>query len=122
MDEKMTLENMTIKEIDPVAELNRLTLELRKAETYIKELEEKIVQNENSLDGELTYQGWVNKCQLAELRVRELKKGIGKVLRWRNLDGDGISDPLREELYELNGLRARVRRETIRRILWKERQ
>jgi len=32
-------------------------------------------------------------------KVLELNEAIGKVLKWRNLDGDGISDPLRKELY-----------------------
>jgi hypothetical protein len=38
----------------------------------------------------------------ALLSEREkLEEGIKKVLKWRNLDGDGISDPLRKELYGL---------------------
>ena len=36
-----------------------------------------------------------------EGRIEELERGIDKVLKWRNLDGDGISDPLRKELYKL---------------------
>jgi len=36
-------------------------------------------------------------------RIKELEGGIEEVLKWRNLDGDGISDPLREELYKLIG-------------------
>ena len=36
--ERMTLDDMTIKEIDPVAELNRLALELQKANLKTKEL------------------------------------------------------------------------------------
>jgi len=30
-----------------------------------------------------------------------LRFAINEVLEWRNLDGDGISDPLRKELYKL---------------------
>ncbi len=36
-----------------------------------------------------------------EGRIEELEKKIEEVLKWRNLDGDGISDPLRQELYKL---------------------
>ncbi len=34
-------------------------------------------------------------------RVKELEEEIEKVLKWRNFDGDGITDPLRKELKEL---------------------
>jgi hypothetical protein len=37
----------------------------------------------------------------ARVKILELREGIEKVLKWRNLDGDGISDPLRKELYKL---------------------
>jgi hypothetical protein len=40
----------------------------------------------------------------ARIEIVQLWGGIKKVLKWRNLDGDGISDPLRQELYELIGL------------------
>jgi DNA repair exonuclease SbcCD ATPase subunit len=51
----------------------------------------------------------LNKC---EARVKELKEWIEKVLKWRNLDGDGISDPLRKELYKL------IEKENERRERW----
>ena len=34
-------------------------------------------------------------------QIKKLVDGIEKVLKWRGLDGDGISDPLRKELYKL---------------------
>ncbi len=37
----------------------------------------------------------------ARVKILELREGIEKALKWRNLDGDGISDPLRKELYKL---------------------
>ena len=37
----------------------------------------------------------------ARVKILELREGIEKVLEWRNFDGDGISDPLRKELYKL---------------------
>ena len=33
--------------------------------------------------------------------IKELETAIEKVLLWRNFDGDGISDPLREALRKL---------------------
>jgi len=43
-------------------------------------------------------EGW-KKAEQNEALILELKEAIGKVLAWRNFDGDGISDPLRKELY-----------------------
>jgi hypothetical protein len=37
----------------------------------------------------------------ARVKILELREGIEKALKWRNFDGDGISDPLRKELYKL---------------------
>jgi len=56
--------------------------------SYIKELEGAI-------------RGWRIVEMVDKKRIKELKDGIEKVLKWRNLDGDGISDPLRMELYGL---------------------
>jgi hypothetical protein len=37
----------------------------------------------------------------ARVEIVRLRVGIKEVLEWRNFDGDGISDPLRKELYKL---------------------
>lgn len=34
-------------------------------------------------------------------RELEVGEGIEKILKWRNFDGDGISDPLRQELKDM---------------------
>jgi FtsZ-binding cell division protein ZapB len=36
-----------------------------------------------------------------QLQIYALEDSIKEVLEWRNLDGDGISDPLRKQLYKL---------------------
>jgi len=62
---------------------------------HIKELEDKLSQIL------IEKQIWERSSLDADDKIDELKEGIDKVLEWRNFDGDGISDPLREELYKL---------------------
>jgi DNA repair exonuclease SbcCD ATPase subunit len=71
----------------------------------VKELEEIVKENTrlsnewqecHSYNNEI-----VSENQKLKARIKELEEGIDKVIKWRNFDGDGITDPLRKELYTL---------------------
>ena len=87
-----------IEEIEQRIERNRnwlpikhLLSKVKGAEIKVKELEE--VEQERERLSKLLVE--------ARVEIVGLRVGIKEVLEWRNLDGDGISDPLREELYKL---------------------
>jgi len=93
MDEEINIEEFKIRWKDFLASnlYGDLTKEIRSLLTHIiKELENHIMDK-------------AKKIVDLENKVKKLEKGIEKVLKWRGLDGDGISDPLRKELYELVG-------------------
>ena len=74
-----------------------MIMKWEEAKARIKELEEAY----SVMKGEATWN--LKEREKVEARIEELEEGIEKVLKWRGLDGDGISDPLRKELYGLVG-------------------
>jgi cell fate (sporulation/competence/biofilm development) regulator YmcA (YheA/YmcA/DUF963 family) len=73
---------------------------VKQAESRIKELEDENKTHLHSIEI------WREKYHETFDRIKVLEEAIEKVLTWRNLDGDGISDPLREELYKAQGIYA----------------
>jgi len=86
-------------ELDVYAKENmyeEMILKICNLEAHIKEIEEiklEEVEQERERLSKLLIE--------ARVEIVGLRVGIKEVLEWRNLDGDGISDPLRKELYKL---------------------
>ena len=86
-------------ELDVYAKENmyeEMILKICNLEAHIKEIEEiklEEVEQERERLSKLLIE--------ARVEIVGLRIGIKEVLEWRNFDGDGISDPLREELYKL---------------------